>query len=48
MDFFLGIILGVLGVKIHEQISETRRKKNSPKRGRPPKKATVTKKEKEE
>lgn len=48
MDFFLGIILGVLGAKIHEQIIEIRRKKNSPKRGRPPKKITVKQKEKEE
>jgi len=40
MDFFLGIICGVLGYAIVSRYKEVQEKKNAPRRGRPPK-ATV-------
>lgn len=46
MDFWLGVIIGITGVYIYEQIKEARIKKNSPKRGRPPKKIEVKEEEK--
>lgn len=41
MDFLLGIICGVLGYAIVAKYKEDQVKKNSPKRGRPPKRINI-------
>lgn len=40
MDFFLGIILGIVGYSIYITILENRKNAKAPKRGRPVKQTT--------